>query len=140
MSFDWKHFFHVAYDLTTSTVSGPQLEEAYRRTAVGRYYYSAFGVCYSYVKSHLRKPTSAVAKSGEKHGWVIQELQQSGDNNLVGVSQQLKTLRNYRNIADYEDVLEVNIAGKKMTLPPYRLAELSYYRALQILTALGVSV
>ena len=140
MSFDWKHFFHVAYDLTTSTVSTPQLEEAYRRTAVGRYYYSAFGVCYSYVKSHLNTPSEDVSHTGKKHGWVIKELQQSGDNNLVGVSHQLKTLRNYRNIADYEDVLEVNIAGKKMTLTPYRLAELSYYTARKILSALGVSV
>lgn len=129
MSFRWKHFFNVA-DALSSGGDPPSkdLKEAYLRTAIGRFYFSAFGEAYAYVVRNVETPPKDVERSGEKHRWVAEKLEESDRGTLRNVGQRLKTLRKYRNQADYDARI------KRST--PERMAEFSKDYAQKILKTL----
>lgn len=133
MSFQWKHFFNVADALTSSNnpaaPSSDDLREAFLRTAIGRFYYSAFGEAYLYVASNVEQPPQEVERSSKKHQWVVEQLESHSDPTIRSAGQRLKTLRRYRNQADYEARIQRST--------PERMAEFSKEYASRILQTLA---
>lgn len=98
MSFDWKKFHEVGDHLKQY----PQ--EAYQRSAVGRYYYS----CYAPVRKYFETVFRVIGSDENPHKVIIEELQKANDvkdNELGGY---MSDLRRYRNNADYHNSFKCN--------------------------------
>lgn len=97
MAFAHADFLRVA-DSLLNTTSGAH-DEAYRRSAVSRAYYAAFGVARKYAKANLGLVLSNTAAD---HKAVAQILFDSGDVDMLAAANNLKRLRRERNDADYD--------------------------------------
>lgn len=94
MAFKWEKFFDVG--LCMKKISK---KEEYQRSAVGRYYYAAFGM----VKEYYEKKYNKTVPSRDAHSFLINELENScGDEKILG--KKLRTMRKYRNFADYNNI------------------------------------
>lgn len=91
MSFDWKEFHEVGDHLKQY----PQ--EAYQRSAVGRYYYS----CYAPVKKYFEAVFGVIGPNENPHKIIIEDLQKSNDEKENELGGYMSDLRGYRNNADY---------------------------------------
>jgi len=105
--FDWKKFFGVGECLRNISH-----DEEYQRSAVGRYYYAAFGLVKNYFESnhHIKVP------SHNGHSFLINNLKRSNFEEEVNLGTNLEKLREYRNHADYRNkfnLYNVNRARKK---------------------------
>ena len=69
MAFKWDKFFDVG--LCMKKISK---KEEYQRSAVGRYYYAAFGM----VKEYYEKKYNITVPSRDAHSYLINELEKKG--------------------------------------------------------------
>ena len=92
--FQWEDFKEVADEL----IKNPQ--EAYVRSAMGRYYYSIFGSTRDYLVNVMNKYEFDSKK--DIHKKVYDELMNSHNSNEIHLAECLKFLREIRNNADYD--------------------------------------
>ena len=94
MSFKWDKFFDVG--ICMKNISE---KEEYQRSAVGRYYYAAYGL----IREYYEKKYNKVVPSINSHSFLINELESSyGDERRIGKN--LRSMRSYRNFADYNKI------------------------------------
>lgn len=98
MSFNWKEFHKVGDHLKQY----PQ--EAYQRSAVGRYYYS----CYAPVRKYFEAVFGVIGSDENPHKIIIEYLQRSNDEKENELGEYMHKLRGYRNNADYQDSFKRN--------------------------------
>ena len=99
MIFDWREYLELAKmikDLSSQAFS----KEASQRSAVSRAYYSAYGFATRYAES--------LGYKREKHSEDHKRLREffKKEKELFSVYEDLRKLRNYRNLCDYEDTVE----------------------------------
>ncbi len=101
MTFNWANFYDVG-----NCMKDISKKEEYQRSAVGRYYYAAFGQVKKYFeeKHHISIP------SNNSHSFLINELENSfGDEKTLG--EYLRKIRRFRNYADYDNKFYVKNVG-----------------------------
>lgn len=91
--FEWEKFYGVGNHLNNYSK-----EEAYQRSAIGRYYYSCFGPVKDYYEKSFRKTLSTI---DDPHRTLINILKQSPFVEEQELGDKLEDLRNNRNYADY---------------------------------------
>ncbi|MBQ3472815.1 MAG: HEPN domain-containing protein [Methanobrevibacter sp.] len=107
MSFNWGKFYDVGLCLTNISE-----KEEYKRSAVGRFYYAAFGL----VKNYYEENHHQKVPSNEGHSFLIKNLKNSNFKEEVDLGKNLEKLREYRNQADYRNrfnLINVKRAEKK---------------------------
>ena len=95
MKFDWLEYLKLAEELVEGDTN-----EAKQRSAISRAYYAAFCYASNYLKDYLDfQPT------GNEHKAVAEEFRtyDPKDKTMLGIGKDLKSLREARNKADYED-------------------------------------
>jgi len=124
MSFNWAEFLTLAEALLRNPNS-PGPEEAALRSAISRAYYAAF--CSA--RNLARDKNGLVLPRGpEVHGVIRDHFETSPDRVRRKIGTDLNRLRDYRNRADYDDVLP----GR-----PISLAQSSVAVARNVLNALN---
>jgi hypothetical protein len=105
MSFDWSKYLVLAEELPIAKSAAGM--EALLRTAVSRGYYGAF----HRVRQQLQLHDSTIRFSAEAavHQEVTQRLRTSSNRQWRQLGLALGRLRQYRNNADYQDVIQ-NVA------------------------------
>jgi hypothetical protein len=96
MAFDWQEFLKLAKHLQASPPPGVS-EEAARRCAIGRAYYSVFGYTLRYAKDHLGYTS---LESSDDHRELRKHLKSHG---CWKVADHLNDLRRWRNDCDYDE-------------------------------------
>ena len=102
MSFNWKNFQDVGDYLKRNP------NEAYQRSAVGRYYYS----CYVPVKEYFETVIRAISHDENSHQAIIEGLCKSNNEKENDLGDYLSKLRRYRNNADYHNIFKRNNVNK----------------------------
>ena len=74
-------------------------KEEYQRSAVGRFYYAAFGL----VKNYYEENHHQKVPSNGAHSFLIKNLKKSNFKEEVDLGTNLEKLREYRNHADYRN-------------------------------------
>ena len=98
MSFNWDKFYDVG-----SCMKNISEKEEYQRSAVGRFYYAAFGL----VKNYFEDKYHIMVPSNDSHSFLINELEKSyGDEKTLG--ENLRKIRRFRNFADYNNKFILN--------------------------------
>lgn len=93
MTFSWDKFYDVG-----SCMKNISQKEEYQRSAVGRFYYAAFGL----VKNYYEDKYHRIVPSNDSHSFLINELEKShGDEKTLG--EKLRRIRRFRNYADYDN-------------------------------------
>ncbi|NIT62022.1 MAG: hypothetical protein GWN00_39260 [Aliifodinibius sp.] len=100
MSFDWRHYFELAEYMQTNADSFPDAEACYR-SVISRAYYAVYCLARNFVKNVDRQDFYS-----DDHQKVQNYLLQHQDRMRKRVGNQLKTLRQHRNKADYDDTLD----------------------------------
>lgn len=81
-------------------------KEEYQRSAVGRFYYAAFGLVKNYYEDKYQK----TVPSNCSHSFLINELEKSyGDEKALG--ENLRKIRRFRNYADYDSKFYMKNVG-----------------------------
>lgn len=91
--FDWKEFSTVGMHLMEFSD-----EEAYQRSAVGRFYYACFGVAKNYYETTHHKNVP----SRDSHKFLINHFNNSQFSEEKEIGKKLHALRRCRNNSDYE--------------------------------------
>lgn len=91
-NFNWEKFYDVGNHLNSYSK-----QEAYQRSAIGRYYYSCFGPVKDYYEKSFRKILSSEAA----HSTLINVLTHSPFVEEQELGDKLDDLRKNRNYADY---------------------------------------
>lgn len=125
MSFAWNDFLTLADGLLRNLPS-PGSEESRFRTAISRAYYAAFCSARATAAS---QDGLMISYAGEDHNRVTAHFRFARDPLRRKIGWDLKRLRDFRNQADYDDV---------MIGTPRSLAQSSVALAQNILTALAV--
>ena len=98
MTFDWSKVYDVG-----KCMKNISEREEYQRSAVGRYYYAAFGL----VKNYYENKYNKIVPSNDSHSFIIKELERSfGYERTLG--KKLRKMRNFRNFADYNNKFILN--------------------------------
>lgn len=92
--FDWYNYYDVAERLSEFD------DEGSIRSAISRYYYSAFCSARFYLVEIKRE--YSFLKKGRIHTRVYEHLQKSSDDNEVELGELLEQLSEKRNCADYD--------------------------------------
>ena len=101
MSFNWDKFYDVG-----SCMKNISEKEEYQRSAVGRFYYAAFGL----IKSYFEDKYHIIVPSNDSHSFLINELEKSyGDERTLG--ENLRKIRRFRNFADYDNKFYIKNVG-----------------------------
>ena len=113
-AFDWEAFIDVAEELMRLPGADRIRQEARHRSAVSRAYYAAFHVAQAYIEEHA---LVRLTKTGRDHNLISETLQQQPDKRLRFVGQELATLKDARQEADYStdsmaDTEEWTAAGR----------------------------
>ena len=116
--FDWKRFYDVGFCL--KNISG---KEEFQRSAVGRYYYGAFGT----VKNYYEEKHNIKIPSKDSHQILINNLKKSKIKNEREIGKKLKKFRRIRNFADYNPIFYISNVKK---------AEELYNEIIQLLDSL----
>lgn len=126
MNFDWADFLTLA-DALVRDPNSPGPEEASLRSAISRAYYAAFCSARNFAcaKDGLVLPRP---RAPEVHGLVRDHFEASHDRARRKIGTDLNRLRDYRNRADYDDVL---------IRRPISLAQSSVAVARNVLNALN---
>lgn len=119
MNFNWANFYDVG--LCLKHISE---REEYQRSAVGRFYYAAFGL----VKNYYEETHHKTVPSNNGHSFLIENLKKSNFEMEVALGTNLEKLREYRNHADYRN---------KFYLFNVKRAEKKYESIVEILTDLN---
>jgi uncharacterized protein (UPF0332 family) len=100
MSYDWQQYIQMADELNQSPITLTVDTETCHRTAISRAYYG----CFIQARNLLRDFDGYILPRGaEIHAFVIRELKTDGDGRRYRIGRNLSTLREYRNLVDYED-------------------------------------
>jgi uncharacterized protein (UPF0332 family) len=118
MKFDWREYLDLADNLhhNCSTFSS---EEACLRTAISRGYYAAFCTARNCARDY---DGLSISSSSAIHGDLRKFYKNSSDRKRQQVGNLLHRLRNYRNMADYDDTMG--------TLEPSSQTALEYTRKI----------
>ena len=101
MTFNWDKFYDVGVCLKRISE-----REEYQRSAVGRYYYAAFGL----VRKYYEEKYLRIVPSYDAHSFLINELEKSsGDEKILG--KKLRKIRRFRNYADYDNIFHFKNVG-----------------------------
>lgn len=92
--FIWADFYEVGLDLSKNT------DEAYLRSAIGRYYYAIFGMARLYLTNTMHERTYNTKNNIHKK--LIKRLRESKDENESYIGKVLNDLRKKRNSSDYD--------------------------------------
>ena len=92
--FIWSDFYEVGLDLSKNT------DEAYLRSAIGRYYYAIFGMARLYLTNTMHERTYNTKNNIHKK--LIKRLRESKDENESYIGKVLNDLRKKRNSSDYD--------------------------------------
>lgn len=118
MTFDWDKFYDVG-----NCMKNISEKEEYQRSAVGRFYYAAFGL----IKSYFEDKYHIIVPSNDSHSFLINELEKSyGDEKVLG--ENLRKIRRFRNFADYDEKFYIKNVG---------LSEEIYYEIIGLLNNLN---
>ena len=90
----WSDFYEVGLDLSKNR------DEAYLRSAIGRYYYAIFGMAKLYLTNTMDERVYNTRKNIHKK--LINRLLYSNDENESHIGEVLENLRKKRNYADYD--------------------------------------
>ena len=93
MSFDWEKFYNVGLHLMEYSD-----DEAYQRSAIGRFYYACFGISKQYYEDSRKH----ILPSINAHSTLIKEFENSNSKSERHLGQYLRHIRRYRNNSDYE--------------------------------------
>ena len=99
MSFDWYQYHRAAIELQLGSPKDPSLKEAYQRSSISRFYYSAYHVSIDYAKNKLGFNPS---NNGSDHKDLRYFLKSKGHDDLFNYLSDLKT---YRTNCDYRNVV-----------------------------------
>ena len=104
MGFNWGKFYDVGLCLRNISE-----KEEYQRSAVGRYYYAAFGL----VRDYYEEKYHRIVPKNDSHSFLIEELEKSyGAEKSLG--ENLRKMRKYRNFADYNNKFYLkNVEGSE---------------------------
>ncbi len=100
MSFDWPKYLTLAQELVELGKEHMN-KEALLRSAISRAYYAAFCKSRNYLRD-IDKDKS-LDKSPNVHQFVIERFQNSNNAKKKEIGYNLLRLREFRNIADYQD-------------------------------------
>ncbi|MEI6429037.1 MAG: HEPN domain-containing protein [Pseudanabaena sp. ELA607] len=109
--FNWTLYLALAEQLLKDALSEQQpktdnkIDEAYYRSAISRAYYAAFCVTRNYLKERLYK----TIPRKDPHIFVANEL--SNNRSTRRIAAVFISLRDYRNIADYDDKAPAGLAN-----------------------------
>ena len=110
--FEWTLYLDLAKELLVLTSLEQELntnenvKEAYYRTVISRAYYAAFCTARNYLRDTLNIKISKV----DAHAFVIIEFKEQRKlKNSHNISNTLHSLRNYRNMADYDDICKIRL-------------------------------
>ena len=101
MSFDWTQFLNIADHLYRNPINS-DLYEANYRTVIGRAYYASYWT----VRKYLVDVYGATINKNSAHSDVINSLNNLG-HKARNIREDLKSLLDYRKIADYEDEIVI---------------------------------
>ncbi len=102
MKFDWNKFVSLCHSLAQENGD----REALLRTAISRGYYGVFNLA----RTALQSQGHTFSSGADVHQEVIQVLNASQDNARRKLGHDLRSLRTYRNKADYDDTI-ANVAA-----------------------------
>lgn len=108
MSFEWTEYLGLAQELAGQSVTIQPEPEARYRTSISRAYYSAYCQARNYLRSrgiHIPPPHEV-----NVHRYVINKFNESIDLDYQKIAKDLERLLNDRNMADYEDIWNVDIS------------------------------
>lgn len=101
--FDWKKFYDVGFCMKNISK-----KEEFQRSAVGRYYYAAFGT----VKHYYEKKYETAIPSRDGHQVLINNLLISKNYNEREIGKRLDNFRKIRNFADYNSIFYISNVKK----------------------------
>jgi hypothetical protein len=99
VAFDWREFLVLAKSLASHP------EESAQRSAISRAYFAAFGHAFDFALRYLRYVPRS---DSDDHGRLREHLKRS---RRSGVSESLRKLRDWRNLADYTAKFEGDLAA-----------------------------
>ena len=112
--FEWILYLALAKELLVFHSTEQELntndniKEAYYRTVISRAYYAAFCTARNYLRDTLNIRISKV----DAHISVISEFKEQRElKNSHNISNTLQSLRNHRNMADYDDICKIHLDG-----------------------------
>ena len=111
--FEWLWYLELAKELLSlissdQEVTNETIKEAYYRTIISRAYYAAFCTARNYLRDTLNIKISKV----DAHAFVISEFKEQRKlKNSHNISNTLHSLRNSRNMADYDDICKMRLDG-----------------------------
>ena len=101
--FDWRRFYDVGF-----CIKNISKKEEFQRSAVGRYYYAAFGT----VKDYYEEKHETNIPSKDSHQILINNLKKSKNKNEREIGKKLKKFRRIRNFADYNPIFYISNVKK----------------------------
>lgn len=101
--FDWRRFYDVGFCMKNISK-----KEEFQRSAVGRYYYAAFGT----VKNYYEKKYNTTIPSKDGHQVLINNLKKSKIRNEREIGKKLDKFRKIRNFADYNSIFYISNVKK----------------------------
>ncbi len=106
MPFDWKHYLDLARDLSQPTTTDAGQQEARLRSSVSRAYYAAF--CHA--RNHCRDVFGFQPTYGTEDHTKVRDFLRYKVSKRQGIADMLDHLRRWRNKADYDDSLTLDLA------------------------------
>lgn len=101
--FDWKRFYDVGFCMKNISK-----REEFQRSAVGRYYYAAFGT----VKNYYEEKYETTIPTRDTHQILINNLKKSKIKDEREIGKKLKKFRRIRNFADYNSIFYISNVKK----------------------------
>jgi len=112
MRFDWSEYFNLAQELAATNSDSSANRDAKLRSAISRAYYSTFCLARNYLRD-IEKDPRLFRKNRDinEHQYVAEEFiyHRSKNKNMVKIGENLSSLRELRNKADYEDTIFNNL-------------------------------
>jgi uncharacterized protein (UPF0332 family) len=112
MRFDWSEYFNLAQELAATNSDSSANRDAKLRSAISRAYYSTFCLARNYLRD-IEKDPRLFRKNRDinEHQYVPKEFiyHRSKNKNMVKIGENLSSLRELRNKADYEDTIFNNL-------------------------------
>lgn len=118
MKFDWSEYLYLAEELAdvnpliksaSETTNQSKISEAKLRSSISRAYYAAFCIARNYLRDVLHDPRLSKARTWDinEHQYVAEEFRQNKAKNkkMIDIGNDLNRLRQFRNKADYEDII-----------------------------------
>lgn len=118
ISFDWEKFYDVGFCMKNISQ-----KEEFQRSAVGRYYYAAFGK----VKKYYENKYNITIPSKDSHRILINYLIRSQNKQERDIGRNLNKFRRIRNYADYDSIFYLSNVKK---------AEKFYKNIIELLNSL----